>query len=219
MNSPSPQKPQTNWFIWSLHFVLGLIIGGSIGLLIGFRMMRFALIWHRPTDYWELGSIMLGVGLIVGGMASYKGNRFWFKPSLWDPAEPVQGRNSHILSVGLGMAGVVISATTVVRFLGKRPSSGSGLGGLMPVWLILTGLLLFVLIFAWRERMFPGSPSSQPCKEEDFPLVFWMIFALIGLGLLVLVWGLYVDVTHVPPPPRTVEKDFHLPEPKKPPPF
>src|SRR4051812_20501323 len=92
-----PKEPGADWLSWSLHLLLGLLIGTAVGFFIWARLLRYRLAGEEQIFY-----IVASVSLIFGAITSYRGNRAWLPHSVFAPADPPQSRASHACSLLIG---------------------------------------------------------------------------------------------------------------------
>jgi hypothetical protein len=109
-------KRRANWLGWSLHFMVGLVVGAFVGV---FFVMPD---WGAPTGcfaphlvpYW-----LMGTSLFVGGLASEYGDRLWpVGEHIIPPDAPRHNQVSLFCSLAAGTAGAVLMVYAVGRNLG-----------------------------------------------------------------------------------------------------
>lgn len=172
----TPQRPRADWTAWSLQLVFGLIVGACIGSFIWGRMLRLDMIGR---DQWP--GIVFSVALVVGAITSRRGDRAWFRASLFDPEPPPQSPASKAASVVIGSYGILLFGLTLLNHLGtvQRADSRSGFFAINVFQLFVGGIIAFLVIYALR--------TDRACHKygfftrEDEPLAFWLY---VGSGVL-----------------------------------
>lgn len=177
-------EPETDWLAWALHLVAGVFVGASVGLLIGFRMVRFGYISEA-----QILAVAAGVGLVCGGYTSRRGERAWTPRSLFDWAEPYRGGRARASSLAITAVGVVLIA---IPLLFGRHSAGAGSeehssskpGAIRLILAILPGFLLYN---AWRNGT--GFWELGFVDRDQTPLLFWIYVTLNVVALICLLFA------------------------------
>ena len=171
MSSSPLQKPRTDWFAWSLHLVCSLLLGGLLGVAVA------SVFWRkRVSDYTQIGMLILGVSLIMGATTSFKGNRAWFKPSIWDEQDSPRTRLANALSLVLGLLGAMNLTGAIGRFLVEPPPFAFHIRTRAGHVVAIMGLL-YVLIQALRARTLFCFGIAR-FSNDDSPWVFWLLWTL-----------------------------------------
>lgn len=171
-----PPKPRADWTAWSLQLVFGLIVGACIGYLIWGRMLHLDMIGR---EQWP--GIVFSVALVVGAITSRRGDRAWFRASLFDPEPPPQNPASKAASVVIGSYGVLLFGLTLLNHLSGtfRARRHSGSSAIDFAMLLLGGIIAFLVVYALR--------TDRACHKfgffnrEDEPLTFWLY---VGSGIV-----------------------------------
>ena len=129
------------------------------------------------------------------------------------PSNP--GRADRKYFVGLPIPAAAAMVASIVYFHGSGPLKYWGYSAL---WMVLMGLLAFLMISAWRYRSFKdfnlGSPRSFKTVilfgsmmyliyEWSRPVLFVLAFSYVVSGILIRIGGLWRRVTH--PSPKVPE--------------
>lgn len=113
-------KKGADWIAWTMQAIAGFLVGAIIGGALVARG-RTRSPWIEFADYplW-----LTGAGLIGAAFASYIGDRIWSGESdtyhrLSTLADMRHSRASKILSWLVGLLGLVLMASVIIRHLGR----------------------------------------------------------------------------------------------------
>lgn len=178
------RKPRADWMAWSLQLLFGCIVGACLGYLVWGRMMRLGLV---AIGQWP--GIITGTALFVGAITSRRGDRTWFRPSLFDPEPPPQSPASKAASFVIGSYGVLQFCLTLFSHL-RRAGSRSGFSGLVVALVLFGGFIAFLVIHALRTDTAYTFSNDGPIHREESPFAFWLYVAFGTLS----VFSILVDV-------------------------
>ena len=163
-------KTGADWFSWTLHLMLGLLVGFALGFVIAFRMVRY----HFLT----VGSMhiaLAGLTLIGGAMTSYLGNRAWYRRSMFDPEEPAQNWASRTASLIIGSAGcslvvLAIYARSDQAFFWSSPHET--IPAAKPILALGAVFLSFVIYYALSQGI--ALTGLKLVRRDEQPHLFWL---------------------------------------------
>jgi hypothetical protein len=166
---------------WSLHLVLGLIVGAFLGCLVWGRMLRF-----RFTFEEQFFHVIIGVSLFGGAITSYWADRAWFGSSLFAPESPPQSRTSRACSVVLGVAGIGTFCLAVYRYLQAASRRSSHSMSALDIPTLLVWLLVRTLrtdtVYTFRGII----------SRYEAPASFWLYVVTLSLSIIGLVVHLFL---------------------------
>lgn len=167
-----PRKPRADWMAWSLQLLFGCIVGACLGYLVWGRMIRLGLVTIA-----EWPGIITGTALFVGAITSRRGDRTWFRSSLFDPEPPPQSPASKAASFVIGSYGVLQFGLTLFSHL-RRPVSRSESLGLDVALILFGGFIAFLVIHAIRTGIAYTYSDDGPIHREESPFAFCLYVAL-----------------------------------------
>jgi hypothetical protein len=172
-NEPPP-KPRADWMAWSLQLLFGLVVGSCGGWLIWGHLLDLRFV---TIDQWP--GIISGVALFVGALASRRGDRMWFRSSVFDSEPPAQSPASKAASFVIGSYGVLLFCLTLFSHL---PRTESRSGSSIFVLLLIGGFIAFLVIHALRTDT--AYSRYGAIDREESPLAFWLYVAFGTLSVL-----------------------------------
>ena len=112
------RKQEADWVAWVLHFIVGALVGGFIGLTLARKD-------HKAGGGFWMDEAMvpyfvLGVALIFGAVASSEGDRLWVGLSyrMIPPEGIQQSKLSRRISLALGCIGVLLATVLPLHQFG-----------------------------------------------------------------------------------------------------
>lgn len=145
-------------------------------------MVRLRLI---DAGQWPL--VTVAVALFVGAISSHRGDRMWFRPSVFDPEPPPRSKASGTVSTIIGSVGGVLFALAIFWHVSAVSPSSHHVS--------LTGagafLLLFPAAFAFLVIRALQTGRILVVDRDEQPLWFWCSVALSSLGLLASLLSLF----------------------------
>jgi hypothetical protein len=177
-----------DWFPWVVHFVLGGIVGAGVGLFMVRQFVR-----HDFLDSRQLVQVVIGMALCCGSFVSYHGDRAWMPPSIFDRPQSPLPRAAGMLSIIIGIGGIVLASISVAAHVLTPSSSDPSAShahvrhGFGLIQLLIAAIPGFLLFHALRT----GTAIEQfgNVDRNDSPFAFWIYVLVNAVFLICIVFG------------------------------
>lgn len=172
-------NPRADWFAWILHFIVGLLVGASLGWFMAMKMLDSDLLGLE-----NLITCIGGVALVIGAASSHFGNRLWIRSGTFEMEEPPRSRASGLASLVIGITGAVLVVVSVVLHLDEAlPAMGKWHfdftdAAVLPVVALLIGLLVYAL------RTDTLITPYAVIDRYEHPVLFWFFLTLEVVSLI-----------------------------------
>lgn len=109
-------KQRADWLTWSLHLIAGLGAGALWGYVLILKRRSFGSAYWLASD--QIPIFLCGTAFIGASLASFYGDRLWINILSYrmiPPGEMRHAKNSHILSIGIGVLGALLVTTVLLQ--------------------------------------------------------------------------------------------------------